>query len=119
MVKKVNQTEQNCSAGHIFLDFTNKTAVNMIFKPFIQCVYTMKCITPKGSNRSNHRQDEAVITVLLHNAHLVYSASLKHSHRAKFSQDNLGKEKMRELTRQLKNEIEKRNRIVISSVCCI
>ena len=64
MVKKVNQTEQNCSAGHIFLDFTNTTAVNMIFKSFNEVNYL------KGFDTNNHRQDEAAITILLHNTHL-------------------------------------------------
>ena len=119
MVKKVNQTDQNCSAGHIFLDFTNKTAVEKIFKPLIQCAYTMKCITPKGSDRSNHRQDQAVITILLHNAHLVYSAADQYSHEAKFRQERLDKEEIIALTKQLKKEIESRNRIVIYRVCYV
>ena len=117
MMKKVDQTEQNCSSGHFFMDFTNKTAVNMIFKPYLQCAYTMKCITPKGSDRSNHRQEQAAITIFLHNAHLVYSASVKYSHLARFRQETLGEEKMKHLTIQVMNEIERRYGIVISSVC--
>ena len=119
MVKKVNRKGKNCSAGHIFLDFTNKTAVEMIFKPFIQCAYTMKCITPKGSTRKNHRQDQAVITILLHNAHLKYSAAARYHHGAKFRQERLDKKKIRVLVRTLKKEIERRNRIVVSIVCSI
>ena len=46
------------------MDITNKSTVDMIFKPFLQCAYTMKRITPKGSDRSNHRQEQAGITYL-------------------------------------------------------
>ena len=117
MTNKVNLTEGNCSSGHFFMDFTNKTAVDIIFKPFLQCAYTMKCITPKGSDKSNHRQEQAGITVFLHNAHLMYSAVGKYSHRARFRQEKLGQKKMRHLRKQLMKEIERRNGIVISPVC--
>ena len=90
MTNKVNLTEGNCSSGHFFMDFTNKTAVDIIFKPFLQCAYTMKCITPKGSDKSNHRQEQAGITVFLHNAHLMYSAVGKYSHGTRFHQERLG-----------------------------
>ena len=117
MTNKVNLTEGNCSSGHFFMDFTNKTAVDIIFKPFLQCAYTMKCITPKGSDKSNHRQEQAGITVFLHNAHFMYSAVDKYSHGTRFCQERLGDEKMRELRKELMKEIEKRNGIVISPVC--
>jgi len=117
MTNKVNLTEGNCSSGHFFMDFTNKTAVDIIFKPFLQCAYTMKCITPKGSDKSNHRQEQAGITVFLHNAHLMYSAVGKYSHVARFRQERLGDDKMRELRKELMKEIERRNGIVISLVC--
>ena len=114
MTGKVNRTEGNCSSGHFFMDFTNKTAVNTIFKPFLQCAYTMRCITPRGSSKANHRQEQAGITLFLHNANLVYSANKKHNHIAHFREERRGEEYMTELQLQLQEEINLRNAINIT-----
>jgi hypothetical protein len=31
-----------------------------------ECAVTKECIAPEGSNRKNHRQDQAVLSVLAH-----------------------------------------------------
>lgn len=111
MTRKVNLDETNCSSGHFFMDFTNVTAVNTIFKPFLQCAYTMKCITPRGSSKKNHRQEQAGITLFLHNANLVYSAKHKYSHVARFRSERKGEAYMKSFQEQLKEEINKRNGI--------
>ena len=35
-----------------------------------ECALTKECIAPEGSNRANHRQDQAVLSVLIHQAGL-------------------------------------------------
>jgi hypothetical protein len=33
-------------------------------RPWYECALTRQCIAPDGSNRRNHRQDQAALTVL-------------------------------------------------------
>lgn len=40
-------------------------AYTKIMKPWIDCAYTKQCIAPKGSSRTNHRQDQSALTVLV------------------------------------------------------
>ena len=51
------------------------------------CAYTHACLVPRGSNRRNHRQDQAIWSVLLNNLHLKYSSKLSYNHSAKFWTD--------------------------------
>ena len=111
MIKHVNKTKVNCSGGHFFVDFSNTTAVNHIFKPYLQCVYTMKCVTPKGTHRRNHRQDQAALTLFIHNAGLQFSANPRYSHFGLFRQKSKGDKAMNRLVQSLKNEIEKTNNV--------
>lgn len=53
-------------------------AVNPAFQPAVDlihrwrdCAYVHECIAPSGSNRANHRQDQAVLSVLAHQTSLV------------------------------------------------
>lgn len=108
LTRKVNLNETNCSSGHFFLDLTNSTAVNTIFKPFLQCAYTMKCITPRGTSIKNHRQEQAALTVFLHNANLVYSAKYKYSHTAHFREERRGKVYLDNYQVMLKEVINRR-----------
>ena len=113
MTGKVDRNETNCSSGHFFMDFSNKTAVNTIFKPFLQCAYTMRCITPRGSDKSNHRQEQAGVTLFLHNANLVYSAQKQYSHAALFRQERRGETEMKEYQDSIVMEINRRNGIQV------
>ncbi len=47
-------------ASHVLYD--------SVVKPWQQCALTQACIAPFGSSRANHRQDQAVLTVLLKQA---------------------------------------------------
>ena len=113
MIKHVNKTKGNCCGGHFFVDFSNVTAVNHIFKPYLQCAYTMKCVSPKGSHRMNHRQDQAALTLFIHNAGLQYSANRRYSHFGLFRQENKGDKAMNRLMQSLKHQIEISNNIKI------
>jgi len=113
MLKRVDKTKGNCSGGHFFVDFSNITAINHIFKPYLQCAYTMKCISPKGTNRKNHRQDQAGLTLFIHNAGLQYSANPQYSHFGLFRQERKGSRLMNRLIKSLKKRIEGKNKIVL------
>jgi hypothetical protein len=53
--------QQNCDASCI--GFTTETYQDLL-RPWYECSITRQCIAPDGSNRFNHRQDQAALTVL-------------------------------------------------------
>jgi hypothetical protein len=53
--------QRNCDGSR--LGFTLQTYKDLI-RPWYECSITRQCIAPDGSNRSNHRQDQAALTVL-------------------------------------------------------
>ena len=76
----VKDTDPNCSSGIIFIDYS-KEYTHELMKKFETCAYTQKCISPKGSSRYNHRQDQAVLSLLL-NEYKVPMAMKKNFHPA-------------------------------------
>lgn len=67
LVKHFSYRDPNCSSGLIVSDYSNTEVVNKVLYPFYQCAYTQKCITPRKSNKKNHRQDQAVLSALINN----------------------------------------------------
>ncbi|KAF9936344.1 hypothetical protein BGZ67_002456 [Mortierella alpina] len=57
--------ETNCNGAAIAFDVDNHTLRDGLLKEWIQCAKTQECIAPKGSNRNNHRQDQAALTYLV------------------------------------------------------
>ena len=51
--------------GHLFTYWNNETVMNRFMYPYRECAFTQKCVTPKRANMRNHRQDQAVVSVLL------------------------------------------------------
>lgn len=52
---------QNCDGSAV--GFSMGKYVELA-RPWYECAVTRQCIAPEGSNRSNHRQDQAALTVL-------------------------------------------------------
>ena len=40
-------------------------AYKKIFVPWVDCAWTKQCIAPKGSDRTNHRQDQSALSLLV------------------------------------------------------
>ena len=40
-------------------------AYHQVLEPLVQCARVQECIAPKGTNRSNHRQDQTVLNAIL------------------------------------------------------
>ena len=88
IVDSIDANGRNCCGGHIFFDYRNSTVREKVLIPMQLCAYTHACLVPRGSNRLNHRQDQAIWSVLLNNLHLKYSSNLQYSHHsAKFWTD--------------------------------
>ena len=55
----------NCNGA--FLGFSGPgAAYDRVLVPWERCALDRDCIAPPGSDRSNHRQDQAVLSVLAH-----------------------------------------------------
>ena len=75
--------------GYLFFDFRNTTIRKGIIEPYCQCNYTKKCMSPNSSSRKNHRQDQAMLSVLIRNLNLHYSANKSILFSAKFHKESL------------------------------
>jgi hypothetical protein len=49
-----------------------------IVEPWRQCAMEKACIAPPGSSRANHRQDQAVLSYLVHTAGYAFAADAAH-----------------------------------------
>lgn len=56
--------KSNCNGAAIGFDTDNSTIVNTLVVPWFECGLVKNCIAPPGSNRENHRQDQAALTFL-------------------------------------------------------
>ena len=54
------------SGGVLMLDFANATIRDQLVPRYLVCAYTQKCVSPRETDRSNHRQDQAALTLLAH-----------------------------------------------------
>lgn len=50
--------------GAMFGFYLNHPNVISFIEQFYQCALTKECIAPEGSSRENHRQDQAIFTIL-------------------------------------------------------
>ncbi|KAK9688000.1 hypothetical protein K7432_014561 [Basidiobolus ranarum] len=57
---------RNCNGALIGINTLNQTVMNSIVRPFKECALVKDCIAPKGSSRANHRQDQSILTYLVH-----------------------------------------------------
>ena len=55
--------ERNCDAA--FLVLFPERAARALVEPWRECALKRACIAPRGSNRNNHRQDQAALTLLI------------------------------------------------------
>lgn len=70
LIEKVDKKKSMCTGGYLFMDGKNQTILKRIIYPLLQCAYTEKCIVPKPSTRLDHRQDQAILTLLIHNMNI-------------------------------------------------
>lgn len=59
--------QRNCDASR--MGFT-LGSYSKLFRPWYECSITKQCIAPEGSDRFNHRQDQAALSVLSYSAGL-------------------------------------------------
>ena len=76
LIDRFYPDDLNGSGGHLIIDWSNKTVLNRVMIPYYQCAFTQKCISPRGSNMKNHRQDQAVISAFLSNINTTRSINM-------------------------------------------
>ncbi|OAO15153.1 hypothetical protein AV274_3139 [Blastocystis sp. ATCC 50177/Nand II] len=70
MLRKVLLGKGMCTGGYLFIDYANDAVMRTVVFPLVECAYTKKCISPEGSSRKNHRQDQAILTALVQSARI-------------------------------------------------
>lgn len=64
LVNDVNMNGPNCSAGIVYIDYSN-TTVRELMNKYVECAWTRKCMAPKAAVHKNHRFDQACLSMLL------------------------------------------------------
>jgi hypothetical protein len=59
----------NASGGVCGFDISRKQIMQLLVR-WKDCALDRECIAPRGSSRKNHRQDQAALSVLMHQFHL-------------------------------------------------
>lgn len=69
---------RNLSAAAVGFDYENEKVRQLAFD-WKECALCKDCIAPEGSNRDNHRQDQAVLTILVYKKNLAGKIRLRES----------------------------------------
>ena len=85
------------------LDYSNITIRNKLIPLILKCAYTQKCIVPRNSSLDDHRHDQSILTLLIHEFHIPYSATPTRQYTASLHSDGMGKELCYNLQCKIKN----------------
>ena len=69
LITRNEDIDANCEANTIFFDYSHYFTRELLEK-HKECGYTQKCISPRGSNMGNHRQDQAILSLLINDYHV-------------------------------------------------
>lgn len=70
MARRILLRRNMCNGALLLFDYNHDEVMNSIVFPLIQCAYTQKCISPQGTSRKNHRQDQAIVSVLMQSVYV-------------------------------------------------
>lgn len=115
MVRKVFIGKGMCTGGYVFVNYHNPTVMHNVFFPLLQCAYTRHCISPYGTNRRNHRQDQAILTVLVHNIGVRYACAQKFPTMTNFHRDCHEPEKCQQVQMKVLKMISHRYNVPLDS----
>ena len=88
-ISVVNSTKDKwcCNVGYLIIDYRNRTVMENIIYPTVKCSLTKKCITPIGSHRRNHIQDQSVISIFVQSLGIHQACDPQHPSSVSFHQD--------------------------------
>lgn len=84
MLRKAMLGKGMCTGGYLFINYQNETVMNQVLFPLLECAYTRRCISPYGSSRKNHRQDQAILSLLVHSAKIQQSCDGSYNTRVRY-----------------------------------
>lgn len=87
MVRKIMTGKGMCTGGYLFVNYRNETVMKNVIFPLVQCAYTRRCISPEGSSRKNHRQDQAILSVLIHSTKVPESCKGSYNTKVRYHQE--------------------------------
>ena len=74
-VSVASQNETLCYPSYFLLNTRNETILQKVVLPFYQCAFTKKCILPTISTLSRHRNDQAILSLLVKSVSIPHTAS--------------------------------------------
>ena len=88
---------------------------NVIY-PTVKCSLTKKCITPIGSHRRNHRQDQSVISIFVQSLGIHQACDPQHPSSVSFHQDAEKCNNQTDTDRRLLQSLKSKYNITVTSV---
>ena len=58
--------KEMCSSGFMGIDYNNENGYKNVGLMMRECCYRERCVLPKGSNLTNHRQEQSALSLLVH-----------------------------------------------------
>ena len=80
MIDSYRDDDAMASGNNIYVAYWNQTIRNQFLIPFKECCYTQKFVTLLASNRRNHRQDQAVLSMFISGLKISRSANGKYQY---------------------------------------
>ena len=109
MVRKIMTGKGMCTGGYLFVNYRNETVMKQVIQPLVECAYTRRCISPEGSSRKNHRQDQSILSVLIHSAKIPKSCQGSYNTKVRYHQECDSVELCRSRKEMLVNELNRVN----------
>lgn len=102
----VDGTKPMAMATCFIVDYSNATIRNQLMPNLLKCAYTQKCIVPRSCIRDNHRHDQSILTLLIYDLNIPYSASVKRQYSPAHHNDGVKEDRntvLRNLLLKIKN----------------
>ena len=101
MLRKLFLGKAMCTGGYLFIHYNNTQVMQNVLIPLLQCAYTRRCISPLGSSRRNHRQDQAILSALVQSEKIPMSCQQKYNTGVRFHHECDSDEKCRSRREEL------------------
>ena len=75
--------KQMCSSGFMGIDYNNENGYKNVGLMMRECCYRERCVLPKGSNLTNHRQEQSALSLLVHTYNVTGACNIYYSNNPK------------------------------------
>ncbi len=74
----IYKNKQMCSSGFMGIDYNNENGFNKVGLMLRECCYRERCVLPKGSDLSNHRQEQSALSILVHTYNITGACNVRY-----------------------------------------